>query len=149
MLYYKDGQLPNSAPYRIVLSDGLSITNPTHEQLLENGWKLAPEQPYVEYPNNLEWKDGDWLVTPPTVDQINTKWVAVRSKCQKLLDDTDYKVIKAIEASVSNGTTLAEEIPQEYINYRQALRDIYNNVNNIDPFNVEWPVLTGVTTDGY
>lgn len=145
MLYYKLGFPPTTKPFRLRLEDGLTITNPTEEQLEAEGWLVAPDYPESSYPNIVEWGLTDWIVRPPNEQEVLAQWDQVKATCKKKLADTDYKVIKAIESTVLNGTTLEQELPLSYIEYRQALRDIYNNVNNIDPFFVEWPTIVEVT----
>ncbi len=141
MLYYKAGTIPNSKPQRIRLPDGTTITDPTHDQLIDNGWYVAPDMPSYTHPNVLEWQDPNWVVRGPNQQEVEASWESIKRRCEELLAATDYKVIKAVEAAVANGTSLSDELPAAYITYRQALRDIYNNVNNLDPFNIEWPVL--------
>jgi hypothetical protein len=59
------------------------------------------------------------------------RWDEIRRDCDRRLVETDYKVIKAMEAGVAPDPA--------YVAYRQELRDLYNNVNDIDPWNVVWP----------
>ena len=131
MLYYKIGNVPNTKPDRLRLSDGSTITNPTHEQLLANGWIVAPSIPSYEYPNVLEWLEPDWLVRPPNSAELEARWEQTKKQATDLLAASDYKVLKAYEAQTP--------VDSAIIDYRQALRDIYNNVNNINPFDVIWP----------
>ena len=150
MLYYKEGTIPNYRPKRLRLDNGLTLTEFDDELLFSLGWKIAPEMPEITYPNQLTWNGSDWVITPPSEADIATKWESVKATCQRKLAETDYKVIKAVEMSMLNGTTLEQELPIEYVQYRQALRDIYNNVGNLDPYFITWPVLAGqeVTTNG-
>ncbi len=150
MLYYNENTIPNIKPTRVRLPNGLTITNPDEETLLSLGWKIAPPVPNADYPNQVVWGGSDWVVTPPSEADIATKWESIKATCQRKLAETDYKVIKAVEMSMLNGTTLEQELPFEYVQYRQALRDIYNNVGNLDPYFITWPVLAGqeVTTNG-
>ncbi len=142
MLYYNnDSVIPNSRPTRIRLDNGLTITNPDDQTLLDNGWKIAPAVPNINYPDRIEWNGSEWIVVSPTQADIDAKWESVKETCKIKLAKTDYKVIKAIEASAVNGTNINDELNINVVMYRQALRDIYNNVNNIDPFFVQWPVL--------
>jgi hypothetical protein len=147
MLYYKKNIVPNTKPYRLRLSDGTTVTNPTHEQLLENGWLVAPDQPEYSYPQTLFWKEPNWIVKDPGEEEIASKWEEVRRECVERLAATDYKVIKAVEATAVNGTSISDELEFNYVIYRQAIRDIYNNVNNLDPFFINWPTLEE-TVDG-
>lgn len=141
MLFYKNGLPPTIRPDRIRLSNGLTITNPSDADLIENGWNIAPEIPQHEYPNVAEWAGDDWIIRPPNENEINQRWAFIRESCKQKLTETDYKVIKALENTILNSTTLNQELDIKIVNYRQSLRDIYNNVNNIDPFFIQWPTL--------
>ncbi len=143
MLYYKEGTVPNSRPNRIRLENGLTITNPTEDDLIANGWKIAPDVPDSSYPDRIEWNGSDWIIVSPNEFDISIKWESVKQKCKEKLAETDYKVIKAIETSVANGTAVSLDI--SIVQYRQALRDIYNNVNNLNPFFIQWPTLEETT----
>ena len=68
-----------------------------------------------------EWED------PRTAE---TEWPLVRAKRDNLLAQTDWVTARAYERG--------EPVPQNYLIYRQALRDI---TNQSDPFNITWPVL--------
>jgi hypothetical protein len=57
-------------------------------------------------------------------------WDSIRSKRNQLLAQTDWVVARAYER--------AEPVPKNYIDYRQALRDI---TNQADPYNITWPIL--------
>jgi hypothetical protein len=142
-MYYKlkTDTYPVSRPYRLRLTDGLTITDPTEEQLTAAGWIKAPEQPVLVYPQRLDWVNNAWVVREPNSVETEQQWEQVRSRCQELLAASDYRVIKATELAAVNGTSLAVELSPLVISYRQALRDIYNNVNNLDPFFVVWPTL--------
>lgn len=144
MLYYKSGIVPNLTPLRLRLSDGTTITSPTHEQLLAEGWLVAPDIPAYNAPDVLDWIEPNWVVRAPNQSEIGYQWTEIKALAQRKLADTDYKVLKAVEATVLNGTTLSDELPVAYISYRQTLRDIYNNVGDIDPFNVVWPELPSI-----
>jgi len=90
------------------------------------------DPPAVDSPNKLEWINGAWSVRPPNEAETALRWQRIRDECQKRLSETDYKVIKAVEA----GTSVDPIIVQ----YRQELRDLYNNVNDVDPWTVQYPV---------
>jgi len=145
MLFYKNGMPPTIRPDRIRLEDGLTITNPSDTDLLNHGWNIAPEMPIAEYPNIVEWSDNNWIIRPPNEGEIAQRWFFIKETCKTKLSETDYKVIKALENTVINNTSLSAELDIKIVNYRQALRDIYNNVNNINPFFVQWPVLEETT----
>lgn len=142
-MYYNinSDNYPIPRPFRLRLSNGLTITNPSEEQLLENGWVPAPPEPTITYPQRLEWVNQTWVLRDPNDIEIAQQWETIQARCKELLTATDYKVVKATELAAVNSTTIAQELSVNVITYRQALRDIYNNINNIDPFFVQWPTL--------
>ena len=59
----------------------------------------------------------------------------LRDKRDQLLADTDWVVSRAVDAS-NDG--LGIQLPQVWVDYRQALRDL--PANTVDPANPVWPV---------
>lgn len=134
LLYTKNGEYPKQIPHMIRLSNGSvrsDRTTFTAEEIADAGYVQVDEPPVYTYPNKLEWNGSDWIVRAPNDIEISQRWSEIRSECVNRLSATDYKVIKSFEA----GTTLDPLM----IAYRQALRDIYNNINNLDPWNIDWP----------
>lgn len=134
MLYSHNGDYPKPLPNLIRLSNGMVRTDSssyTAEEIADAGYIQAPEQPLVSYPGKLEWSGTDWIVRDPNELEILDRWNIIKQECKVKLAETDYRVIKSYELSVS--------LDQEWINYRQAIRDIYNNTNSIDPWNFFWP----------
>lgn len=137
-LYSFKGAWPTQLPNRIKLSNGFTKTDKTTftvEDLADAGWVAVDYPPEIEYPNKLEW-DGsilEWYIRPPNEAETQFKWQEIRNECQRKLAETDYVVIKTVERG--------ESLDPAYVEYRQALRDLYNNVNNVDPWTVEYPVL--------
>ena len=135
-LYSFKGQYPTSLPDRIRLSDGRTRTDSstfTPEEIIDAGWISVEAPPIVEYPNKLEWSENGWISRAPTELEMYQQWNVVQAECVQRLGSSDYKVIKSLESGVSLNPGL--------ISYRQKLRDIYNNVDNLDPWFIEWPVL--------
>ena len=62
----------------------------------------------------------------------------LRSKRNQLLTETDWVTLKAIDDS-NDG--LGIQLPQVWMDYRQALRDL--PANTVDPANPVWPVKPG------
>lgn len=98
------------------------------------------KRPSVPEYDNLAWRlidddftqdaQGNWslpykLEALPLEDAQSN----VRSKRDRLLQETDWRVIKAYERS--------ENLPAEWEVYRQALRDITSQAGF--PFEVTWP----------
>lgn len=57
-------------------------------------------------------------------------WLAVRSRRDVLLNNCDFVILRANE--------MGTPVSQEWLDYRQALRDI---TEQPDPFNIVWPLL--------
>lgn len=137
-LYTKNGEYPTRLPHMIRLSDGTVRSDRssfTPEEISDAGYIQVDDPPTANYPNKLEW-DGEnlqWIIRPPSERETQEKWAEIKRKCDDLLKRTDYKVIKAMEAGVAPDPA--------YVTYRQELRDLYNNVNDIDPWNVVWPTV--------
>ena len=116
------------------MSDGSTRTDRntyTPEEIADAGYVQAGNAPYVTYPNKLDWDVTDWIVREPNETEIENKWAEIKTECQQILLETDYKVIKAYELNII--------LDQIWIDYRQSIRDIYNNVNDLDPWNILWP----------
>lgn len=132
-LYYKPNETPSLPPSRIILSNGLSRTNYNYstEELLEAGYIAAPNKPTVTFPQRVDWINNAWVVRDPNEGEINTQTTSIREECKKRLTATDYVVVKAQEA----GTAISEE----WLIYRQRLRDIYNLIDVPSIWAVQWP----------
>ena len=74
----------------------------------------------------------NWVVTDATTDEIiqrtNNQWNFIRADRNARLTASDWVVTKSLE--------LGEAVPQSWLTYRQALRDI---TLQEDPFNIVWP----------
>ena len=141
-LYSKNGAYPETLPHRIVLSDGRTRTDNTTftaEEIADAGYVAVPDRPTATYPNKIVWSDGAWIERAPTDIEIDSQWTIVRRDCKLLLDASDYKIIKSLEANTTPDTA--------WVQYRQELRDLYNNVNNIDPWNIVWPAKPTANTE--
>lgn len=98
---------------------------------------VAPENPGAFY-----WSDGALQAMPErpsdghdfdydtkqwVLNEANA-WAAVRRKRAALLAATDWVTLRAQD----QGTA----VPQEWLDYRQALRDV---TEQTDPLNITWP----------
>ena len=97
---------------------------------------LAPGAEWVLRGDELEWLSTD--IEQPSDAEIEAEVARlqeeqpkkeVRELRNRLLTDTDWVVVKHNELGTS--------IPQEWLDYRQALRDITEQSGF--PDNVEWP----------
>ena len=62
-------------------------------------------------------------------------WKELRQERNRLLAESDWVSMKAIDASIDG---LGIQLPQVWMDYRQALRDL--PANTVDPANPIWPV---------
>lgn len=133
-LYSHNNQYPTRLPNRLKFADGTTRTDSstfTDEEIAAAGWVAVDYPPEVQHPNVLEWKGTEWVVREPNEVEVHKRWEKIRQACQHMLEATDYKVIKAMESGVA--------VDPAIVAYRQALRDLYNNVNDVDPWTVEYP----------
>lgn len=138
MLYTKDGSYPAPLPHRIVLSNGMTRTDAssfTEEEIADAGYVEVENPPQVPYPQRLDWDGESWLIRDPNESESAQMINQIKSDCVRMLADTDYKVIKAIE--------LGQELDQEYVDYRQAVRELYNSVDATNCWNASYPVKPG------
>lgn len=96
-----------------------------------DGWRYYVDQGLLLAlpPKPSEFHDFDyavkqWVVAVPSTEA----WRQVRDQRNKLLADTDWMVVRAVDRG--------EPMPAEWQAYRQTLRDI---TNQPDPFNIVWP----------
>jgi hypothetical protein len=94
-----------------------------------NDFYLAPPAPSLSPGYVLGWDATQWTVRPPNDAELEIQWAAVRIQRYGLLSESDVYVVRAYE----NG----EPVPQDTVDYRQALRDV---TNQPDPFAIQWPV---------
>jgi hypothetical protein len=135
MLYSYKNQYPKSIPERITLSNGIKRTDSstfTEEELNDAGYRLIPNPPLVENSQKVEWNGENWNIIDKNEADKQQEWRLIQEICLKILKDTDFKVIKAYETGIP--------INPELVIYRQAIRDLFNNVNSVDPWNVVWPI---------
>ena len=62
-------------------------------------------------------------------------WAELRAERDRLLAETDWVTSRAVDASADG---LGIQLPQVWVDYRQALRDL--PANTTDPANPTWPV---------
>ena len=112
-----------------------------HLGLAANSYRLTQSVP----PHSIvEWNGPD---AQPTEAELQAAYDAaiasaalagLRSKRNQLLAETDWVTIQAIDASVDG---FGVQLPMDWMNYRQALRDL--PANTVDPANPVWPVKPG------
>jgi hypothetical protein len=104
----------------------------TEAELNELGFVICPDKPDLNPGQTLSWENNAWVVNEPTEQELILQWQIIKNQAVLMLYDSDYKVLKAYESQTP--------VDPAWIQYRQDLRDIYNNVNNINPFDtITWP----------
>lgn len=144
MLYSKNGAYPTSLPFRIVLSNGMTRTDPstfTSEELADAGYIAVDNFPSnVQNNQVVEWTGTGWNIRDMTeqelINQTARKWYEVRSMRDKMLADIDWRFLR-YQSQMRLGLTPTDDI-QALDTYSQALRDI---TQQSDPENLIWPVL--------
>ncbi len=134
MLYSHNGGYPALLPNRIRLANGLTRTDSntfTSEEISEAGYVQVDNPPSITYPEVLDWINNAWVVRNPNQSEKDALWITIRNQCLRLLAESDFKVLKAYEAGIPVSTP--------WVDYRQSLRDIYNNVGDWDPYFIDWP----------
>lgn len=148
MLYSKNGNYPTTIPFRIVLSNGNTRTDPssfTPEELADVGYIAVDDQPSYTTNQVLSWdpQTVSWLVRDKTTEEIEAdinsakynKWVEVRAERDKLLSKIDWKILR-YQSQTRLGVAPIDNI-NSLDTYAQQLRDITLQEN---PFNIVWPV---------
>ena len=87
--------------------------------------------------------NGAWIlsktVVPLTAEEIQDNYDAeaelVRAKREELLKASDWVTVKAVDQNAQDG--LGIQVPQVWLDYRQALRDITSQARF--PYNITWP----------
>jgi len=94
-----------------------------------NDFVLAPDKPSIIAGQVIEWDGQNWTVREPNSSELAIKWQEVRDQRNILLQETDSKILRYLE--------LGNAVPENIVNYRQALRDIPQTQEN--PFDINWP----------
>lgn len=89
---------------------------------------LAPTKPTLNAGQVLEWVDYAWLVRDANEAETQIQWAAIRTQRNNLLSSSDIFIVRSYEKG--------EPVPQETVDYRQALRDVTSQSN---PFAIQWP----------
>ena len=110
---------------------------------------LNHEAIYRAYPNVVQISDGygafdqdgnqvelEEAVIDAVAESVRLEraWQFLREKRDRLIAETDWVVSRAVDAS-NDG--LGIQLPQVWVDYRQALRDL--PANTTDPANPVWP----------
>lgn len=94
MLYSHDGKYPKPLPFRIVLSDGRTRTDPesfTAEEIADAGYTAVETPPEVTEGQVLTWNGATWHVRDKTVEEVQAE-VNAYNLLQENSRATAYKV---------------------------------------------------------
>ena len=133
-LYSLNNTWPQELPFRVVLADGTTRTDPSSfsvDELTAWGYTGPFDQPtFDQYNEILEWSGTAFSVRPMTTEErqsvLDKEWSSVRIQRNQQLANSDWTQLS--DAPV-DATPWAE--------YRQGLRDI---TTQDDPFDLTWPV---------
>ena len=126
-LYYlalKELTKEHKIPFRVYLDDEGELAHELFDHEPEGGSPLP-----------------DGVVTPSVLNakiaevRVSEAWRELREERDRLIAETDWVVTRAVDAS-NDG--LGIQLPQVWVDYRQALRDL--PANTVDPANPVWPV---------
>lgn len=108
-------------PEGVNILTGAVVNGPTEDHWVVNGGVVRkPDRP--TWRHEFDYTKGEWFIS------LDALWSIIKAKRDALLKDTDWTWLRAAET----GT----QVPQEWLDYRQALRDITKQ----DPENIVWPV---------
>ena len=139
MLYSKDNQYPKTLPFRIVLSNGMTRTDPTtftEDEIVDAGYVAVEDIPTILDTQILTWVSETltWSVKDKTEEELANelnqirlnKELEIRSVRNKLLAESDWTQL--YDAPVNK---------EVWAIYRQELRDI--TLQSEFPINVIFP----------
>lgn len=98
----------------------------------------------------VDLQTGEETIIPFTAEEIAEReayerdvlpgllWEQLRAERDRRLAETDWVTLKAIDASIDG---FGVQLPQVWMDYRQALRDL--PANTVDPANPVWPTKPG------
>ena len=102
----------------VVIENGVvtNIVLATPEYAAEQGWIEYPEDTLDIPAIGMLYQDGDFLPPPRNIE---AEWVAIRSQRDQLILESDSLV-----STPDRWALLSTEKQQEWLDYRQALRDL-------------------------
>ena len=119
-------------PKKYVIVENGVVTNivlATPEYAVEQGWIEYPEDTLDIPAIGMLYQDGKFLKPPRDID---LEWNFLRKERNQLLLETD-----ALVSTPDRWALLTPEKQQEWLDYRQALRDLPTTAE--DPAEVIWP----------
>lgn len=111
---------PNQA-YHVVPDDADT------SQFVANADGVVEVGDYPEFATAYDFDNNSWVIDTDTETQ--SKWNAMRSNRATLLKDSDWTQVP--------DSPLSDEKKAEWATYRQELRDLPDNITDIN--NITWP----------
>lgn len=145
--YTKNGSYPESLPYKIRLSNGLTRTDPTTftpEEIADAGYVVALERPI---PNSVQIVDWDsesisWKLRDKTLEELRGEksaiWSSIRAERSARIAAVSWRYERWHRLN-RLGLEQIDDIAK-LDKYVQALADIPQN--QTDPYDIVWPVLS-------
>lgn len=115
-LYSYNGEYPRPIPYRIVLSNGLTRTDPasfTPEELVDAGYTEVSNRPSITDTQVLEWDDVNiaWVIRDKTQEELDLEAAKIR---QNTIDEINRFRDNLIRSGfVFNGYTYGSEVEDQ------------------------------------
>jgi hypothetical protein len=144
-LYSHNGLEPTLLPHRIILSNGASRTDNTtftEKEITDAGFTGPYQKPdFNPETQRLVWNSNTFTykvitfslsnntIPPEHVVPTSFYWQRMREERNLRLSITDWSVLPDIQ--------LTEEKKQSFLTYRQKLRDLPKNIEDIHNFT--WP----------
>lgn len=152
MLYSHKNQYPTTLPFRIVLSDGRTRTDPatfTLEEIADAGYVAVNDPPTPLDNQTLQWTGIDWilidkpenLILQEEQNKIFNQWFNIRQHRDQMIRDVEWRYNR-YHRQVRLGLPTTDKI-EDLDNYIQALADI---TQQPDPFNIVWPPILDANT---
>lgn len=152
-LYSHNNKFPNPIPFEIILSNGVSRTDPstfTEEEILDAGFTGPYPQPSYDLEfQRLEWDEDkkEYIIIDlprPSAEDLSSQRLAeIRVRRTMLLRDSDWTVLP--------DSPLSEQEKNLWINYRQQLRDLPSNIGDVmsydDITHINWPQIPSSNVD--
>ena len=149
MLYSYMGRWPAVLPFRIIMPNGSTRTDPssfTEEEILQAGYTRVGDMPATSGHEYVTWDGVNWVINTKTQEEIDqeqsqlvaNQWHNVKKQRDEILRDFDWRYIR-YHREVRLGRTPKDRI-EDLDLYTQQLADI---TTQEDPFSIVWPAFAG------
>jgi hypothetical protein len=135
LLYSFNGDRPEIIPFRIILPNGFTRTDPlsfTPEEITAAGFTGPYIEPtYDPKTEVLDWNGIEYNIRPHNTQELEEQWNNVRGQRNQLLKESDWTQISDYNLDLEN--------KEEWATYRQELRDLPEVQTN--PFDIVWTMM--------